>query len=238
MTVGAHVSWPLVQFSIIGEAWRLYKRQWFVWSVTMLIVMVGYSVVNGSLLAILDDRRPHHPGGFRMTLSMGQGLALPHLHHEHGPLPWWNDPDGEQTGPRARAPDWRSVFRHGCLVRPAICSLLYGVATFIASMFCMIPGLIVSGLFMLGIPLVVDGRLPATGALIQSWNTLKSQWLMATVFHVILMLVAISGLMLCGLGVFLTGPLYSLSLAILYHDFFPTSGKEAWKKHAEPFPEI
>ena len=75
MTVGAHISWPLVQFSIIGEAWRLYKRQWFVWSVTMLIVMVGYGALSGSLLAFLDAGRPHHHGGFRMTLSMGQGLG-------------------------------------------------------------------------------------------------------------------------------------------------------------------
>ena len=238
MTVGAHVSWPLVQFSIIGEAWRLYKRQWFVWSVTMLIVMVGYSVVNGSLLAILDDRRPHHPGGFRMTLSMGQGLGyLISIMSTGLFLGGMIRMANKQV--QGHVPEIGDLFSvTDVWFDLLLCSLLYGLATFIASMFCMIPGLIVSGLFMLGIPLVVDGRLPATGALIQSWNTLKSQWLMATVFHVILMLVALSGLMLCGLGVFLTGPLYSLSLAILYHDFFPTSGKEAWKKHAEPFPEI
>jgi uncharacterized membrane protein len=119
-----------------------------------------------------------------------------------------------------------------------LCSLLYGLAIFIGSMFCVIPGLIVSSLFMLGIPLVVEGRLPATGALIQSWNALKSQWLTATVFHLVLVLLFHSGLVLCGVGVLLTGPLYSLSLAILYDDFFPASGMAAWKKHAEPFPEI
>ncbi|HKI20428.1 MAG TPA: hypothetical protein VKA15_21240, partial [Isosphaeraceae bacterium] len=75
MTGGEHVSWPLVQFSVIGEAWRLYKRQWVVWSLAMLIVMVGYAVVNGTLLALLDGGRPRNPGGFRMPLSPGQGLA-------------------------------------------------------------------------------------------------------------------------------------------------------------------
>jgi uncharacterized membrane protein len=117
-------------------------------------------------------------------------------------------------------------------------SLLYGAATFIGTMFCVIPGLIVSGLFMLAIPLVVEARLPATGALIQSWNALKAQWLMATVLHIVLMLVAISGSLLCGIGVLMTGPLYSLSLAILYHDFFPTSGMTAEKEHTGPYPEI
>ena len=73
-------------------------------------------------------------------------------------------------------------------------------------MLCAIPGFIVSGLFMLAIPLVVEGRLPATGALIQSWNALKSQWLVATLFHIVLIFAALSGVMLCGVGIFFTGP--------------------------------
>ena len=32
-------------------------------------------------------------------------------------------------------------------------------------------------------PLIVDGRLPATGAMIQSFHALKSQRLLATVVH-------------------------------------------------------
>ena len=59
---------------------------------------------------------------------------------------------------------------------------------------------------MLAIPLVVEGRLPATGALIQSWNALKSQWLVAALFHCVLILARLSGLLLCGVGILLTGP--------------------------------
>ena len=40
--------WPLVRFSVVGEAWRLYKRHWVVWSLAMLIVLVGFSAVNGA----------------------------------------------------------------------------------------------------------------------------------------------------------------------------------------------
>ena len=105
-------------------------------------------------------------------------------------------------------------------------------------MLCAIPGFIVSGLFMLAIPLVVEGRLPATGALIQSWNALKSQWLVATLFHFVLILAALSGVLLCGVGVFFTGPLYCLAISILYRDFFSSSALGSWKKHPEPFPEF
>ena len=44
-------------------------------------------------------------------------------------------------------------------------AFLYGVVVSLGYMLCVIPGLIVAGLYMLAIPLVVEGRLPATGAL-------------------------------------------------------------------------
>jgi uncharacterized membrane protein len=117
-------------------------------------------------------------------------------------------------------------------------SILNAAAISLGFMFCAIPGFIVSGLFMLAIPLVVESRLPATGALKESWSALKSQWLVATVFHAVLVLVAVSGAILCGVGIFLTGPLYCLSIAILYREFFPATAFGSWKKHAEPIPEI
>ena len=39
---GGYRTWPLVQFNVIGEAWRLYKRHWVVWSLTALIVTVCF----------------------------------------------------------------------------------------------------------------------------------------------------------------------------------------------------
>jgi uncharacterized membrane protein len=117
-------------------------------------------------------------------------------------------------------------------------SILNAAATSLGFMLCFIPGFIISGLFMLAIPLVVESRLPATGALIQSWNALKSQWLLATVFHWVLIIASASGALLCGIGILLTGPLYCLSIAILYREFFPAMDFGAWKKQAELFPEV
>ncbi len=140
---------------------------------------------------------------------------------------------------RGRAPRVEDLFSvSDCWFDLLLTGVLYGAATALGNMLCVIPGLIVSSLFMLAVPLVVEGRLPATGALIQSWASLKSQWLTATVFHLLLVLLAVSGFVLCGIGVLLTGPLYSLSIAILYRDFFPASSLSSWHKHPEPFPEV
>jgi hypothetical protein len=238
MTGGQHVSWPSVQFSVIGEAWRLYKRQWFVWSLAMLIVMIGFSVVNGTCLAILDGGRPRHHGGFRMSLPLGEGLRyLIYCTSTGFFLGGMIRMASRQV--QGQVPRIEDLFTVTDVWFDLLfCSFLFGLASCIGSMFCVIPGLIVSGLFMLGIPLVVEGRMPATGALMLSWNALKSQWLIATVFHLVLIVVACSGSLLCGIGIFMTGPLYSLSLAILYREFFPATATTAWKKHAEPFPEV
>ena len=117
-------------------------------------------------------------------------------------------------------------------------SLLFGLATMAGAFFCLIPGLILSGVLMLALPLVVVDRLPATGAIIQSFYALKSQFLTATVFHLWLVLLASSGLLLCGVGVFFTGPLYSLAITILFREFFPGSRIADWDKHTGPYPEV
>ena len=33
-------AWPAVRLGAIGEAWRLYRRHWGVWSLTMLVAIV------------------------------------------------------------------------------------------------------------------------------------------------------------------------------------------------------
>jgi hypothetical protein len=115
---------------------------------------------------------------------------------------------------------------------------LAGAVTSLAFCLCVIPGFVVLGLFMLGIPLVVEGRLPATGALIQSWQALKSQWLTAALFHALLIVAAAAGMVLCGIGLLCTAPLYSLSIAILYMDFFPAGALGAKHKPADPLSEF
>jgi hypothetical protein len=232
-------TWPLIQFGVIGEAWRLYKRHWFVWSLAMLIVMTGYGIISAGLLALLDVDRLHGPGGFRVFLNP-RGHVLQFLVSNivssfflGGMIRMANN----QL--RGRIPRIENLFSVTDVWFDLILvALLNGVATVIGYMFFVIPGFIVSGLLMLAIPLVVEGGMPATGGLIQSWNALKSQWLVATLFHIVLIAVVLSGLVLCGVGIVLTGPLYALAISILYRDFFSTSTLSSWKGKPEPFPEF
>jgi hypothetical protein len=224
-------AWPTVRFAVIGDAWRLYRRHWLVWSLTMLVAMVcaaigaglaalalkiiglgilagvlGLGIVNGVLLTV--------PGFFlggmvRMAINQVRGRP-PQIEDLFSVKDVWFD----------------LVLGSFLLAVP----LVIGLSLFV------IPGLIIAGLFMFMFPLIVDGRLPATGAMIQSYHALKSQWLAATMVHLAVAAVAFVG-SLCGIGLLVTGPLYALSLAVLYRDLFldPYSSSSTWTKPHDPY---
>ena len=230
--------WPMIRFGVIGEAWRLYKRHWVVWSLAMLIVMTGFSLINGALHGVVRGGERHGPGGFRLFLPASGSLQFVVFTMVSGFFVGGmiRMASSQLRGSVPRFEDLFSVT--DVWFDLLLVGLLYGAAAALGSVLCVIPGFIVFGVFMLAIPLVVESRMPATGALLRSWEVLKSQWLTATLFHVVLALVAASGILLCGIGIFCTGPLYSLSIAILFRDFFGASSLAASKKYGQPFPEI
>jgi hypothetical protein len=229
---------PMIRFRVIKEAWGLYKQHAFVWSLAMLIVMAFHSAVNGVLFAVLDRGEALGPGGFRLFLPTAHSVSLIASTVVSGFFlgGMIRMANRQIRGGVPRLEDLFSIT--DCWFDLLLVSFLIGVATAIGFALFVIPGMLVSGLLMLAIPLVSEGRMPATGALIQSWHALKSQWLTAAVFHWVLIILAVSGLVLCLVGVLATGPLYSLSVSMLYHNFFGWGPVSTWKKQSDPFPEV
>jgi uncharacterized membrane protein len=230
---------PLLRFNVIGDAWRLYRRHWVVWSLAMLIVLIGDSIVSTAVFAILDVGRGGGHAGFRFPMTPGEGALQYILATVISGFFLGGMIRMASNQIRGRAPRLEDLFTiTDVWLDLLLGATLYAVATFLGGMLCVVPGLVASGVLMFTTPLIVEARLPATGALIQSWNVLKSQWLTATVFQLVLFLLAGSGILLCFVGIFFTGPLYSLSLAILYHEFFRGNSFTAWKKPVDPFFEV
>ncbi len=193
---GGYQSWPLVRFSVIGEAWKLFKQHWIVWSLAMLIVMTGYSVVTAGLFAVFDVGPVHvrGHGGFRQFFSPAGPVQPYFLSSVVTSIFLGGMIRMASNQVRGRTPRVEDLLSVGDVwFDLLLVSILNAAATSLGFMLCAIPGFIVSGLFMLAIPLVVESRLPATGALKESWSALKSQWLAATVFHCVLIVLAVSG---------------------------------------------
>ncbi len=213
---------PLVRFSAIGEAWGVMLSRWPTWVLTTLIVMVCNSVLSGVLFSFFGVRPMRGgPGGFWVGMS-SQGQAAQFILSTAinsiflGGM--FRIACRHLRGLRAGVENLFSVV--DVLPQLLFASVLYGLATFLGFCVLVIPGFIVAGLLMFTFPLIVDAGLPATDALGQSWNALKSQWLTATFFHLTAGFVAWMGLCLCGVGFLVTAPLYCLSIAVLYRDFF------------------
>ena len=58
--------WPMIRFSVIEDAWRLYRRHMGIWSLAILLVVIGYGAVSGTVLAALGIDRAVGRGGFRL----------------------------------------------------------------------------------------------------------------------------------------------------------------------------
>jgi hypothetical protein len=233
-----HSTWPLVRFGVIKDAWRLYKEHAMVWSVAVLIMIGANAIANSALFAVIGTGQGLGPGGFRLFVPAagGMGFILSTTVSGFFLGGLVRMASGQIRGRAPRLEDLFSIT--DCWFDLLLVSFLIGLATWVGLHFCVVPGFIIFGLFMLAIPLVAEGHLPATGALIQSWHALKSQWLTASVFHWALIIVSLAGLLLCGFGVLFTGPLYSLAVTILYHNFFGAGPVETWKKQSDPIPEV
>jgi hypothetical protein len=229
-----------IPFRVIGDAWRLYKRHWAVWSLAALIAMTGFAIVDGLLISILGGRhrKVDSPGGFAMPFFSGEGMAFLLAIVANGLFTGGmiRMADRQIRGDEPRIEDMFSVTKDWFDV--VLVSLLYGVAIMAGTTVFVIPGLILSGILMLALPLVVLGGLPATGAIIQSFDALKGRFLTAPLFHLWLIIVAFSGMLLLGVGILMTGPLYSLAIAGLYHHVFPGSQFTGWDKKAAPMAEV
>jgi hypothetical protein len=231
---------PVVRFDAIGEGWGLFQREVGVWILTALIVLLCNWAVQGFVFSLFEAR---HPRGardvFRMPLPPG-GHALQ--------VVLTAAIDGFFLGGMFRMA-CRQVRGHRIAVGQLFSvtdvlpelilgSVLYAAICFVLGTLCVIPGLIAWGVLMFTIPLIVDGGLPATAALGQSWRALKDQWLMASVFHLLAWLITGIGLCFCFVGILLTGPLYTLSIAVLYRDFFLEKGDTYAAKPGPPFTDF
>jgi hypothetical protein len=230
-------AWPTVRFGVIGEAWRLYKQHWKVWSLTMLISMACVAVGGGLSRGILGVGSRGIFGGL-----VGMGHASPPILPLLVSMMIAGFFVGGMTRMavnqvRGRAPRMEDLFSVTDVWFDLVLgSGLLGLLLMLGWELFVIPGLIVCGLFMFMFPLIVDGRLPATGAMIRSFEATKAQWLLATVVHLAVAAVAGLGSFLFGIGLVLTGPLYALALALLYRDLFLNPDAPEWSK-PETFDE-
>ncbi len=227
---------PRVRFEIIGEAWSLFQQQMGTWVLAVLILFginfglaFGLGLI-GAVAGLADtgsDGRPELSAGSVVFRVVTNVLTSAVSYFFIGGL--YRMALKQLRGQQISVGD---LFTAGDVLVPLFLSmLLYGLSVGGGLLLCIVPGFLIGGLMMLAPMIIVDKRETSpTAALKASWNALKPEMLSAALFMFVLGLVSISGLIGCGVGLLFTYPLFPISHAILYRDFFGLGNVES----AEP----
>jgi len=115
-------------------------------------------------------------------------------------------------------------------------NIVYGLAVGIGFIFCLVPGFLLAGLLFVGYALIADGE-TVGNALSRSMDAMKKDmWNAAAFVFVMGLLIAVSAIP-CGLGLFVTVPMFYLTAALAYRDMIgmPGIGAPASPYGAAPY---
>jgi uncharacterized membrane protein len=225
-TDGPEITRPAkVRFDVLNEGWNLFSKQMAPWVVAVLIVLAVQLLIGGILrvplmaLMLSDKGQSNSPSPLVFVFSgvaaivqgiigsvLGGGLFKMALRQLRGEIISPGDIFGamDKLGPLA------------------VAGFLIGLGVTIGTYLCILPGVILGGLWMFAIPLIIDKNLGPTEAMGASMNALKPELPMAALFVFVAGLIYTVGAALtCTIGILFLVPMLLLAVTRLYRDFFP-----------------
>ncbi len=180
----------------LSEGWELFKQDWLMHVVVMLILSAASGVSGGILYG------PLLCGYYYMIFKKLQ------------------DPTGSiELGDIGKGFE---VFVHAL-----VAWLLVGVFTGVGAIACLVGSIVVSALLVFVYPLIMDRRMDFWPAFEASFEKTKDDWLGWSVFMLLIGLVNLAGVIVCGVGILVTGPVTFIAMALAYRDNFGFAGEQA-----------
>lgn len=222
---------PRVRFEAIEEAWNLFRQQMGPWigATLIFLALIGVFYIAWIVWVLSSGIIPTRPvpaGGPPPMPNLGPTTIL--LLTLFGIVLWllvaflmagmFRMAVRQARGERISMGD---LFSAGdAWLRVLGAYILVSMVGMVGFFLLILPAFIFAGLLMLTFPLIVDQRVGMMEAMQRSWDALKKEWLMAALFYVVVSLLAGIGVYLLGIGLLFTFPLFFLSLAVVYRDFF------------------
>ncbi len=102
----------------------------------------------------------------------------------------------------------------------AMVGLVKWLLTTIGLLLCIVPGIYLAVAYMFAMPLVIDKGMEFWPAMEVSRRVIHEHWWSMFAFAIVSILVGISGVLLCGVGLFFTLPIAYGALLFVYNDIF------------------
>lgn len=226
-----------VNFGWIGESWRIFGQAAGIWIVAMLLYGIVSSVVQGVFASVFAnpgyvpapspfgrrfDFGVHYGTNSNLT-PLGQALSLlfslvfgAFQNASLYRLAVWQV--------RGAAASFGDMFGGGPYFGAMLLfNLLFALAA-VAGIIAVCVGLFVVMAFLLPAPaLIADGE-SATGAFSRSIEAMKQDWLSASGFVFVYVLLMLASLIPCGFGLFVTIPMLHVISALSYRDMVGMPG--------------
>ncbi len=221
---------PEIRFDAISEAWKVFQPNMGAWIVAELIFIICMGIAYAIAIALMfataaiftaiASKVPIGILAFPIMMFIPATIILIAMNTMLGGM--YRMAIGSLRG-EAIGPNYLFSVTD-VLPQLVIGAVLSGIIIEIGMMFCYIPGFIAAGLLMFTVPLIVDRRMNGIDAMKLSFETLKPQLAMATLFIVVAAIVGYIGIVACFIGIFFTLPLFFISVAINYRNFFMEPG--------------
>ena len=232
-----------VRWEWISEAWKMFTEQWQNWVVMTLVYIAAFAIpiillylFMGAIIASMpapnSDVQPKFPAFLLLLLPVFYAAIL--LLSAWLTSGLYRAGFKQLHGGRISVGDLFSGGPYVLRVLGAV--LLIGILTFIGIVLCIIPGIIIGGMLFFTIPLIVEGNLGVIDALKTSFETTKKDWLMFTLFAIVLSFLASAGTYACGVGLLATFPLLFLTHAVAYRDCIGIAGARSYAPSFPPPP--
>lgn len=224
----------------IGEGWQMFADKWQVWVLQMLVVFLVFAIPSVPLYLMILT--------MSATAVPGQPPELPPMFF---PLLGGMGLLALLAGPFLVSGLYKTAFKQlrgepisvgdlfsGGDVFLQVLGSFFAVAFFVllGGLLCILPAYVVMGLLFFTIPLIVERNMGIGEALSTSYNAVKSNWFMFTLFVIVLGILASLGSFACYVGLLATYPLQFTVTAIMYRDVFGVAGARSFLNNQPKYP--
>jgi len=110
-----------------------------------------------------------------------------------------------------------------------LAGIVFTVIVAIGTIFLIIPGLIFAALFIYMFPFMIDKKMDFEQAFKASIDLVKDNLFEHILFLLVVVLIGMSGIIICGIGVIFTMPLAYIAVGVAYYNLIYPVEKEAKK---------
>lgn len=108
-----------------------------------------------------------------------------------------------------------------------LAGIIFTVIVAVGTMFLIVPGLILGALFIYMFPYMIDKKMDFEEAFRASIDLVKNNLLEHTLFLLVVVLIGMSGIIICGIGIVFTLPLTYIAIGVAYYNLVYPAEKKA-----------